>query len=127
MPDFKIERRCTGLVCGVDEAGRGPLAGPVVAAAVVLDHRRFPKSLREGLDDSKVLSIEEREACYGALRRCVTRGTAHIGVGAASGAQAGSLSPGARREERRSARVYSKALVEENRSTIQRQDRVPRR
>ena len=67
MPDFKIERRCTGLVCGIDEAGRGPLAGPVVAAAVVLDSRRFPKSLRDGLDDSKVLSIEEREACYGAL------------------------------------------------------------
>jgi ribonuclease HII len=57
MPDFRIERRCTGLVCGIDEAGRGPLAGPVVAAAVVLDPRRFPKSLRDGLDDSKVLSI----------------------------------------------------------------------
>jgi len=84
MPDFKIERRCTGLVCGIDEAGRGPLAGPVVAAAVVLDPRRFPKSLRGGLDDSKVLSIEEREACYGALRQCAAGGTAHIGVGAAS-------------------------------------------
>src|SRR5208282_6844134 len=87
MPDFKIERRCTGLVCGIDEAGRGPLAGPVVAAAVVLDHRRFPKSLRDGLDDSKVLSIGEREACYGALRRCAARGTASIGVGAASVAE----------------------------------------
>ena len=87
MPDFKIERRCTGLVCGIDEAGRGPLAGPVVAAAVVLDPRRFPKSLRDGLDDSKVLSVEEREACYGALTRCATRGTAHIGVGAASVAE----------------------------------------
>lgn len=84
MPDFAIERRCTGLVCGIDEAGRGPLAGPVVAAAVVLDPRRFPRSLRNGLDDSKVLSIEEREGCYRALRRCVRRGTAHIGVGAAS-------------------------------------------
>jgi ribonuclease HII len=84
MPDFKIERRCTGLVCGIDEAGRGPLAGPVVAAAVVLDPRRFPKTLRDGLDDSKVLSIAEREACYRALRRCADRGTARIGVGAAS-------------------------------------------
>jgi ribonuclease HII len=84
MPDFRIERRCAGLVCGVDEAGRGPLAGPVVAAAVVLDPRRFPRTLREGLDDSKVLSIEEREACYRALRRCLDRGTACIGVGAAS-------------------------------------------
>jgi ribonuclease HII len=84
MPDFKIERRCAGLVCGIDEAGRGPLAGPVVAAAVILDPRRFPKALRDGLDDSKVLSIEEREACYRSLRRCVTRGAAYIGVGAAS-------------------------------------------
>ena len=84
MPDFKIERGCTGLVCGIDEAGRGPLAGPVVAAAVVLDPRRFPKILREGLDDSKALTIEERETCYRALRRCVARGVARIGVGAAS-------------------------------------------
>jgi ribonuclease HII len=84
MPDFKIERRSTGLVCGVDEAGRGPLAGPVVAAAVVLDPRHFPKTLRDGLDDSKVLTIEQRETCYRALRRCASRGTVHIGIGAAS-------------------------------------------
>jgi ribonuclease HII len=84
MPDFKIERRCNGLVCGVDEVGRGPLAGPVVAAAVVLDSRRFPRTLRERLDDSKVLSIGERESCYRALRRCAERGAASIGVAAAS-------------------------------------------
>jgi ribonuclease HII len=84
MPDFKIERRCAGLVCGVDEAGRGPLAGPVLAAAVILDSRRFPKTLREELDDSKALTIGEREACYRALRHCVDRGVARIGVGAAS-------------------------------------------
>src|SRR5262249_42860477 len=70
VPDCAIERRGEGLVCGIDEAGRGPLAGPVVAAAVILDPRRFPKSLREGLDDSKVLTIEQREACYRALSRC---------------------------------------------------------
>ena len=84
MPDFKIERQCQGLVCGIDEAGRGPLAGPVVAAAVILDPRRFPKMLRDGLDDSKVLTREQREACYRALRRCADRGAARIGVGAAS-------------------------------------------
>jgi ribonuclease HII len=84
MPDFNIERRCTGLVCGIDEAGRGPLAGPVVAAAVILEPRRFPKGLRERLDDSKVLSPDERETCYRSLRRCVDRGVAHIGIGAAS-------------------------------------------
>jgi ribonuclease HII len=83
MPDFAIERRHKGLVCGVDEAGRGPLAGPVVAAAVILDPRRLPKTLRDGLDDSKVLTPDEREVCYRALMRCVDRGTARIGVGAA--------------------------------------------
>ncbi|MDQ7981454.1 ribonuclease HII [Paraburkholderia sp. SARCC-3016] len=48
------------IVCGVDEAGRGPLAGPVVAAAVILD----PKRRIRGLDDSKVLSAKKREALY---------------------------------------------------------------
>jgi ribonuclease HII len=84
MPDFAIERGCQGIVCGVDEAGRGPLAGPVVAAAVVLDMRRFPKSLREELDDSKVLASDRRESCYRTLWRCTGRGAARIGVGAAS-------------------------------------------
>jgi ribonuclease HII len=84
MPDFAIERCCKGLVCGVDEAGRGPLAGPVVAAAVMLDPRRLPRRLRDGLDDSKLLTREEREGCYRALRHCAVRGAARIGVGAAS-------------------------------------------
>ncbi|HEV2299966.1 MAG TPA: ribonuclease HII [Stellaceae bacterium] len=79
MPDFVIEKSCRGLVCGIDEAGRGPLAGPVVAAAVILDRRRFPKELKDSLDDSKALSGAMREACYAALLRC-----ARIGVGAAS-------------------------------------------
>ncbi len=48
------------IVCGVDEAGRGPLAGPVVTAAVILD----PARPIDGLDDSKVLSAKKREALY---------------------------------------------------------------
>jgi ribonuclease HII len=60
MPDFAFEDDCGGIVCGVDEAGRGPLAGPVVAAAVILDPRRIPK----GLDDSKKLTAERREELY---------------------------------------------------------------
>lgn len=48
------------IVCGVDEAGRGPLAGPVVAAAVILD----PARPIDGLDDSKALSAKKREALY---------------------------------------------------------------
>jgi ribonuclease HII len=84
MPDFAIERGCAGIVCGIDEAGRGPLAGPVVAAAVILDQKHFPRSLRQRLDDSKLLTIEERQACWRALGRCVERGAAQIGIGAAS-------------------------------------------
>ena len=49
---------CGGPVCGVDEAGRGPWAGPVSAAAVILN----PDDLPEGIDDSKVLTAERREA-----------------------------------------------------------------
>jgi ribonuclease HII len=91
MPNFAFERRSGGIVCGVDEAGRGPLAGPVVAAAVILDPRRFPRSLRDELDDSKVLTAEERDACWRALGRCVDRGVAHIGVGAASAREIDSI------------------------------------
>ena len=47
-------------MCGVDEAGRGPLAGPVVAAAVILDPERIP----DGIDDSKVLDADTREVLY---------------------------------------------------------------
>jgi ribonuclease HII len=83
MPDFAFEKRCTGIVCGIDEAGRGPLAGPVVAAAVILDRRRLPRSLRDGLDDSKKLNRAAREE-YAALLR---RSGVHIGIGAASAAE----------------------------------------
>lgn len=63
-PDFRVERkllkRDVWPVAGVDEAGRGPLAGPVAAAAVILDPRDLPR----GLDDSKLLTREERERLY---------------------------------------------------------------
>lgn len=55
MPDFALESAAGGRVAGVDEAGRGPLAGPVVAAAVILDPARLPPDLRAALDDSKRL------------------------------------------------------------------------
>lgn len=84
MPDFVIERGCDGVVCGIDEAGRGPLAGPVVAAAVIVDRRRFRGALRRDLDDSKALSRELREACYAALLASARNGLVSIGVGAAS-------------------------------------------
>ncbi len=53
-----LEKAFTGLVCGVDEAGRGPWAGPVCAGAVILDPKKVPK----GLNDSKKLSAKQREA-----------------------------------------------------------------
>ncbi|GEC53572.1 ribonuclease HII [Bradyrhizobium japonicum] len=63
-PSFRRERalikRGVWPVAGCDEAGRGPLAGPVVAAAVVLDPNRIPK----GLDDSKRLTVERREELF---------------------------------------------------------------
>ena len=58
MPDFSLEAQYAGPVCGVDEAGRGPWAGPVSAAAVILDPARTPA----GLNDSKKLSAKAREA-----------------------------------------------------------------
>lgn len=82
MPDFSLEANCTGPVCGIDEVGRGPLAGPVVVAAVILDRRRLPRALRLGLDDSKKLSPEERAEYAALLRRCAV-----IGLGAASAAE----------------------------------------
>lgn len=58
-PDMMLERAYIGgLVCGVDEAGRGPWAGPVCAAAVILNPKKVPK----GLDDSKKLTAKAREA-----------------------------------------------------------------
>jgi ribonuclease HII len=64
MPHYIYESRILklrpGPIAGVDEAGRGPLAGPVVAAAVILDRGRIPK----GLNDSKQLDEETREALY---------------------------------------------------------------
>jgi ribonuclease HII len=66
-PTFDRERaarkRGAWPVAGCDEAGRGPLAGPVVAAAVILDPKRIPR----GLDDSKKLTAERREELYGRI------------------------------------------------------------
>jgi ribonuclease HII len=59
-PSFAREKALGGLVAGVDEAGRGPLAGPVVAAAVILPARGIPR----GIDDSKKLTEPQREALY---------------------------------------------------------------
>lgn len=68
-PHFRYERRLAKKavwpVAGMDEVGRGPLAGPVAAAAVILDPARLPK----GVNDSKALTAEAREAAYYEIMR----------------------------------------------------------
>lgn len=74
-PNFEWEDKYSGVIAGVDEAGRGPLAGPVIAAAVILDRNNYP----QGLNDSKKITPKRREALFDALMR-----SAHVGVGEAS-------------------------------------------
>ena len=62
---FKLELDFPQPLAGVDEAGCAPLAGPVVAAACILDREKFPR----GIDDSKNLPIEKREALYARLMK----------------------------------------------------------
>lgn len=80
MPHYIYESRLlktiAGPICGVDEAGRGPLAGPVVAAAVILQKGRIPK----GLNDSKQLSEPDREALFPRIMEMAVA----VGVGQAS-------------------------------------------
>lgn len=86
MPDNALESAAGGRVAGVDEVGRGPLAGPVLAAAVVLP-RQVPPTLAVLLDDSKLLTAARREAAFAALHAARAAGQVEIGVGAASVAE----------------------------------------
>jgi ribonuclease HII len=80
MPNFRLESQHGGRVAGVDEVGRGPLAGPVVAAAVIFP-TGVPRRLAKLIDDSKKLTAEERLVAFEAIR---ASGRAEIAVGAAS-------------------------------------------
>ena len=73
--ELRLAGASDGRVAGIDEAGRGPWAGPVVAAAVVLD----PAAIPRGLDDSKRLSAAERQRLFDQIM-----GAAEVGIGAAS-------------------------------------------
>jgi ribonuclease HII len=75
IPTFEIEASIPGIVAGIDEAGRGPWAGPVVAAAVILN----PDNIPEGLRDSKTISEKRRDVIAAAIRE-----TSIVGVGIAS-------------------------------------------
>ena len=69
MPDYEFEKAAVNsgfsCICGVDEAGRGPLAGPVCAAAVILPEG----AVIEGLDDSKKLTEKKRERLYDIIKQ----------------------------------------------------------
>ena len=89
-PDFSLEAALGGRVAGVDEAGRGPLAGPVLAAAVVF-RVPPPESLAALLQDSKKLKEAARDAAFAALQAAKAEGLVEIGVGAASATEIGRL------------------------------------
>lgn len=86
MPDFNLEDTALtnghNVICGVDEAGRGPWAGPVVAGAVILERATLPPELVDGLDDSKKLKPERRRELLDGLKA-----HAVIGVGQADVAE----------------------------------------
>lgn len=81
MPDLSLEAAHDGPVCGIDEVGRGPLAGPVVAAAVILP-ARLPEILIAELDDSKKLSAAKRRKLAAIVTDC-----AMVGIGRAEVAE----------------------------------------
>ncbi len=84
MPDFRHEKDCAGLVAGIDEAGRGPLAGPVVAAAVIVPAKRAPRVLFGLIDDSKRLSPAQRARAWTALLAAARDGDILFAIAAAS-------------------------------------------
>jgi ribonuclease HII len=85
MPSFRFEMRFEGQgvarIAGIDEAGRGPLAGPVVAAVAVIDRRAARRKLLKLIDDSKQLVLEDRESAYEAM---IASGLVQFAVGEAS-------------------------------------------
>lgn len=118
-PDFSLEAG-GGRVAGVDEAGRGPLAGPVVAGAVAF-LREPPPGLLALIDDSKRLKAAQREAAFAAIRAAAAQGVLDCGIGAASAAEIGALNIlrathlAMARAVARLARVPDLALVDGNR------------
>ncbi len=87
MPDLALERRYGGNVAGVDEAGRGPWAGPVLAAAIILDRSAACRKFANQVDDSKRLSAKRREALLAQLADLAERHVAWIGIGTADVAE----------------------------------------
>ncbi len=77
MPNFEIENNLVGTVAGIDEAGRGPLCGPVYAACVLLDRNNFPKNI----NDSKKISEVKREIIFKEITEFSDNNLLFYGVG----------------------------------------------
>lgn len=84
MPDFELEDKFLGSVAGLDEAGRGPWVGPVVAGCVVFLNRDVCADLLDNLNDSKKLSKKKREMLYDLLFDEEKKGNVKLGIGEAS-------------------------------------------
>ena len=84
MPSFEFEDTASGLIAGIDEAGRGPWAGPVVAGVVVFLRREVDEFLLQHLDDSKKLSAKSREILYDKLLVAQKQGHILAALGEAS-------------------------------------------
>ena len=84
MPDFELENEYKDVVVGIDEAGRGPWVGPVVAGAVFFVKKEVNPYLLENLNDSKKISKKKREILYDLLLEEQNKGNVKIGIGEAS-------------------------------------------
>lgn len=84
-PDFSLEdvalRQGHTVIAGIDEAGRGPWAGPVVAAAVILDRQILPPEIASALNDSKKLTAARRESLFAVLPSFAAIGIGQANVG----------------------------------------------
>lgn len=78
MADFSIEDKFEGNVCGLDEVGRGPLAGPVVAACVVIPKEKRDLDFVRDIKDSKKLSLKKREALFDLITKHFPHSIAEI-------------------------------------------------
>ena len=84
MPDFTLEDEIKGQVAGIDEAGRGPWVGPVVAGCAVFLTQNVNPYLLENLNDSKKISKTKRQKLYDALLEEKQKGTMLLGIGLAT-------------------------------------------
>ncbi len=87
MPDFSFENQYRGFVAGIDEAGRGPWAGPVIAGAVVFLNKNCHPVLLSELNDSKKLSKKKREKLYNLLLDEAQNGHLLYGIGSADASE----------------------------------------